>query len=211
MATTYDTNNYLSPQFEKPSFPSFGDMKSLLMSPHAATRSAMEPAESLNLLNMTSLGEPDPHQISKHDLLSSIAFDKRGDFLSVGDRGGRVIIFEKKFEKGEEDFDYFTEFQSHTKAFDTLNSSDISEAVTSIEWLNNVNTMKPMMLTQNQKVVKLWRIQDKVTKKHESCKKMLQKGKGIVFPKTKTAVEGKTSKLVTSFKTGKEHHLHSLS
>jgi hypothetical protein len=40
---------------------------------------------------------------------------------------------------------------------------------------------------------------------------MLGKGKGIIFPKTKTTVEGKTSKLMQTFKTGKEHHLHSLS
>jgi serine/threonine-protein phosphatase 2A regulatory subunit B len=75
----------------------------------------MEPSEYLNLLNMNSLGEPDPQAISKHDLLSAISFDKRGNFLSVGDRGGRVIVFERKEEKGVEDFDYFTEFQSHTK------------------------------------------------------------------------------------------------
>jgi hypothetical protein len=114
-------------------------MKSLLMSPLAGTKATMEPSECLNLLNMSSLGEPDPSAISKHDLLSAISFDKRGDFLSVGDRGGRVIIFERKVEQGNEDFDYFTEFQSHTKSFDTLNSSDISEEVTSIEWLNNGN------------------------------------------------------------------------
>jgi len=67
------------------------------------------------------------------------------------------------------------------------------------------------MLTQNSKVVKLWKIQDKVTKQHESCRKMLSKGKGIIFPKTKTSIDGKQSKLVTTFKTGKEHHFHSLS
>lgn len=92
-----------------------------------------------------------------------------------------------------------------------MNSCDISEEVTAIEWLNNSNTEKPLMLTQNSKVIKLWKIQDKVTKKHESCRKMLSKGKGIIFPKTKTSIEGKMSKLVTTFKTGKEHHLHSLS
>ena len=89
-------------------FPNFTDMKQLLMSPMAAqSKATMEPSECLNLLNMSSLGEPDATAISKHDLLSAISFDKRGDFLSVGDRGGRVII-------------YFTEFQSHTKSFDTL-------------------------------------------------------------------------------------------
>ena len=40
---------------------------------------------------------------------------------------------------------------------------------------------------------------------------MLSKGNGLVFPKTRTTVEGKSSKLMQVFKTGKEHHLNSLS
>jgi len=40
---------------------------------------------------------------------------------------------------------------------------------------------------------------------------MLSKGKGIVFPKTKTTIEGKSSKLMQVFKTGKEQHLHCIS
>ena len=132
-STTYDSA-HLS---VKENFPNFADMKQLLLSPPA--KSQMEPSECLNLLNMNSLGEPDPTAISKHDLLSSIVFDKRGEYLSVGDRGGRVIVFERKNEQGLDDFDYFTEFQSHTKSFDTLNSTDISEEITGIEWLNNGN------------------------------------------------------------------------
>ena len=92
-----------------------------------------------------------------------------------------------------------------------LNSSDISEEVTGIEWLNNGHCQKPLMLTQNDRTIKLWRLQDKTKKTHESAKKLLNKGKGIIFPKTKTQVEGKSSKLLKTFKTGKEFHLHSLS
>jgi len=54
-----------------------------------------EAIEPLNLLNMSSLGEPDPSSIAKHDLLSAISFDRQGTLLSVGDRGGRIIIFEE--------------------------------------------------------------------------------------------------------------------
>lgn len=104
MLTAFD-HNHLS---VKDNQFNFTDMKQLLMSPLA--KQPMEPSECLNLLNMTSLGEPDPSAISKVDLLSTIAFDKRGNYMSVGDRGGRVIIFERKTENGHEDFDYFTEF-----------------------------------------------------------------------------------------------------
>lgn len=42
---------------------------------------------------MNVLGEPDPTNITKHDLLNSIKFDYTGNYLAVGDRGGRVIVF----------------------------------------------------------------------------------------------------------------------
>jgi serine/threonine-protein phosphatase 2A regulatory subunit B len=72
---------------------------------------------------MSTLGEPDPNNITKQDLLQSIAFDKHGQYLSVGDRGGRVIVFQKSMESGQLDYDYVTEFQSHESTFDPLNST----------------------------------------------------------------------------------------
>jgi 6-phosphogluconolactonase (cycloisomerase 2 family) len=60
---------------------------------------------------LNNLGEPDPANITKQDLLQSIAFDKQGQFLSVGDRGGRVIVFQKiEEDDGSTDFDYLSEF-----------------------------------------------------------------------------------------------------
>lgn len=49
-------------------------------------------------------------------------FDRSGRYLSLGDRAGRVIIFEAPEGKKKEEYDYFTEFQSHLKAFDPLKS-----------------------------------------------------------------------------------------
>ena len=67
--------------------------------------------EPLNLVAMEQLGEPDPTAISKHDLLSAMAFDRTGDILSVGDRGGRVICFHlQDDENGVRDYEYLTEF-----------------------------------------------------------------------------------------------------
>ena len=72
--------------------------------------------------NLTTLGEPDPANITKSDLLSAMAFDKQGQMLAVGDRGGRIIIFQRSIEDKQIEFDYLTEFQSHEVAFDPLNS-----------------------------------------------------------------------------------------
>jgi serine/threonine-protein phosphatase 2A regulatory subunit B len=69
------------------------------------------------------LGETDPTNITKQDLLASIAFDKQGTMLSVGDRGGRVIVFQRVEEQGQVDYEYMTEFQAHESTFDPLNSN----------------------------------------------------------------------------------------
>ena len=93
---------------------STSETKSSLVSPLKVSNklgSLNEVIEPLNLTNLSSLGEPDPTAIARHDLLSAITFDRQGKMLSVGDRGGRIIIFEKTSgPKGIEDFDYLTEF-----------------------------------------------------------------------------------------------------
>ena len=56
----------------------------------------MPPTHDMNpliLQPLNTIDEPDPSNITKQDILSAIAFDKQGQLLSVGDRGGRVIIF----------------------------------------------------------------------------------------------------------------------
>jgi len=69
---------------------------SLVQSSAAASNGSAlnEMIEPLNLVALEQLGEPDPTAISKHDLLSAMAFDRSGQILSVGDRGGRVICFQ---------------------------------------------------------------------------------------------------------------------
>jgi hypothetical protein len=62
------------------------------------------------MLSLSVLGETDSSNITKQDLLSAISFDKQGTMLSVGDRGGRVIVFQKTEEGGTVDYEYMTEF-----------------------------------------------------------------------------------------------------
>lgn len=42
---------------------------------------------------INGLGERDPESITEQDTLTSMAFDGTGDYLAVGDRAGRVIVF----------------------------------------------------------------------------------------------------------------------
>lgn len=68
-----------------------------------------------------------------------------------------------------------------------------------------------MLLSSNARSIKLWRLQDRKTKKYESAKRLAAKGKGICFPKSKVVSDGFDAKQIFTFKSGKEQHLHSVS
>jgi hypothetical protein len=127
----------------------------------------MEPSKVLNLSHLTSLGEPDPSAINKHDILSALAFDAKGNHISVGDYGGRCIIFERSKLDSKDDFEYLTEFQAHEKSFDTLSSQEIPDTITQMLWVNTLGGRKVM--TSNSLCIKLWNLKEKQNYKVESA------------------------------------------
>lgn len=40
-------------------------------------------------------GEPHFEEVTEVDIVSAIEFDSTGEFLAAGDRGGRVVIFQR--------------------------------------------------------------------------------------------------------------------
>jgi len=94
---------------------------------------AVAVTECLNVTNITSLGEQDGTQILQGDILSALAFDTTGKFLSIGDYGGRCIIFnEGKDEDNHRTFEYYMEFQAHDKAIDFYSNQEIPDMVSQI-------------------------------------------------------------------------------
>lgn len=116
----------------------------------------METADSLNFTTISSLGERDISQVQQSDILSALAFDTRGRYLSVGDYGGRCIVFERKTVGKQTDYEYLMEFQAFDKQIDTLSSQKIPDTVTQILWLTQPTTNN--LLTANARGVKLWKI-----------------------------------------------------
>lgn len=57
----------------------------------------------------------------------------------------------------------FTEFQSHEPEFDYLKSVEIEEKINAIRWLksNGLSTNRLMLLTTNDKTIKLWRVRER--------------------------------------------------
>ena len=48
-----------------------------------------------NWVYINGLGERDAMQVADSDILSAIKFSQSGEYLALGDNGGRVIIFKK--------------------------------------------------------------------------------------------------------------------
>lgn len=86
---------------------------------------------------INGLGERDAANVTESDVLTAISFDKTGEYLAVGDKGGRVIIFRYFDLKNSRYFDYryFAEVQSHEPEFDHLKSIELDEKINSLQFL----------------------------------------------------------------------------
>ena len=86
---------------------------------------------------VNGLGERDLNNVSDTDILTAMSFDSSSEYLAVGDKGGRCIIFRFADLKNSRYFDYryFSEIQSHEPEFDHLKSLELDEKINSLEFL----------------------------------------------------------------------------
>ncbi|KAL6012546.1 Serine/threonine protein phosphatase 2A 55 kDa regulatory subunit B beta isoform [Asimina triloba] len=132
-------------------------------------------------------------EVQEVDIISAIEFDKSGEHLATGDRGGRVVLFERTDKKDDvvtikdaysdmktqtsrkdlekidypvarhPEFRYKTEFQSHEPEFDYLKSLEIEEKINKVRWCHTGNGALSLLST-NDKTVKYWKVQEKKVK-----------------------------------------------
>lgn len=102
----------------------------------------------------------DIENITEADVISTVEFDNTGDYLATGDRGGRVVLFERNESKKGCEYKFHTEFQSHDAEFDYLKSLEIEEKINKIKWCKRQNQAH-FLLSTNDKTIKLWKIYEK--------------------------------------------------
>ncbi|KAI9222655.1 hypothetical protein BC828DRAFT_345795, partial [Blastocladiella britannica] len=105
----------------------------------------------------------DLEDITEADIISAVEFDHSGDYLATGDRGGRVVLFERNEGKRGCEYKFYTEFQSHEPEFDYLKSLEIEEKINKIKWLRKQNSAH-FLLSTNDKTIKLWKVYEKAIK-----------------------------------------------
>lgn len=106
----------------------------------------------------------DIENITEADIISTVEFDNDGTFLATGDKGGRVVLFERNSgKKNSCEYKFFTEFQSHDAEFDYLKSLEVEEKINKIKWLRSFNNSL-YLLSTNDKTIKLWKIMERQVK-----------------------------------------------
>ncbi|KAI8638684.1 protein phosphatase PP2A regulatory subunit B, partial [Parasitella parasitica] len=102
----------------------------------------------------------DSDDITEADIISAVEFDHTGDYLATGDKGGRVVLFERNESKKSCEYRFHTEFQSHEPEFDYLKSLEIEEKINQIKWCKRQNSAH-FLLSTNDKTIKLWKVYER--------------------------------------------------
>ncbi|WFD29589.1 protein phosphatase 2A regulatory subunit cdc55 [Malassezia sp. CBS 17886] len=106
----------------------------------------------------------DVDDITEADIISTVEFDPTGNYLATGDKGGRVVLFERNdvdvANRQGCEYRFHTEFQSHEPEFDYLKSLEIEEKINQICWCKRQNSSH-LLLSTNDKTIKLWKVFDK--------------------------------------------------
>lgn len=114
----------------------------------------------LNLKFSQCFGDKADIVVTEADIITAVEFDHTGDYLATGDKGGRVVLFERSNNTKHCEYKFMTEFQSHDAEFDYLKSLEIEEKINQIKWLKPIQRSH-MLLSTNDKTIKLWKIYEK--------------------------------------------------
>ncbi|CAF0773492.1 unnamed protein product, partial [Brachionus calyciflorus] len=111
-------------------------------------------------------------EVNEADIISTVEFNEDGELLATGDKGGRIVIFQREQPSKSQlqqtensnlfrtEYNVYSTFQSHEAEFDYLKSLEIEEKINKIKWLRRKN-MAHFLLSTNDKTVKLWKIRER--------------------------------------------------
>merc|ERR1719397_820618 len=103
-------------------------------------------------------------EITEVDIISTVEFNHDGELLATGDKGGRIVIFQKdsapKSVPRRGEYNVYSTFQSHEPEFDYLKSLEIEEKINKIRWLRRKNPAH-FLLSTNDKTIKLWKVSER--------------------------------------------------
>jgi serine/threonine-protein phosphatase 2A regulatory subunit B len=155
-------------------------------------------------------GEPHFDEVTEVDIVSAIEFDSTGEYLAAGDRGGRVVIFQRvESDDTPCEYKFFAEFQSHEPEFDYLKSLEIEEKINKIKWASPISNAH-FLLTTNDKTIKLWKVYNKSIS--DKAVSSVSRKNGLAIPSRSTRRETqKTAVPRKIFANAHAYHINSIS
>uniref|UniRef100_A0AAX7UHV2 Serine/threonine-protein phosphatase 2A 55 kDa regulatory subunit B n=1 Tax=Astatotilapia calliptera TaxID=8154 RepID=A0AAX7UHV2_ASTCA len=97
----------------------------------------------------------DHNYATEADIISTVEFNSSGELLATGDKGGRVVVFQREQESKSQpqrrgEYNVYSTFQSHEPEFDYLKSLEIEEKINKIKWLPQQNAAYFLLSTNAQ-------------------------------------------------------------
>ena len=186
------------------------DQQAVAAQPRSSTSRQNTMVKSTEWVHINGLGERDLNNVSETDILSAMSFDSTGEYLAVGDRGGRVIVFRFVDLRNSRYFDYryFSEIQSHEPEFDHLKSLELDEKINSLEFLKQPKQSKVQLLSTNDRIIKLWKLENRATRQYT---KTQMNGETIQFPQAQIQNQGYEGVERKQYKNCHNYNINSLS
>ncbi|CCC68635.1 hypothetical protein NCAS_0B05510 [Naumovozyma castellii] len=119
-----------------------------------------QPIENFDFKFSQCFGDKSDIITTEADVITAVEFDHSGDYFATGDKGGRVVLFERNKMAKNCEYKFMTEFQSHDAEFDYLKSLEIEEKINQIKWLKPAQRAH-FLLSTNDKTIKLWKVYEK--------------------------------------------------
>lgn len=141
----------------------------------------------------------DPSDTSNEgNIYSALEFNCKGDYLASGDRGGRVVIYERNhhtpkkasvmdLDNADEPWTIYHQFQSHDQEFDYLKSLEIEEKINHIQWCKSVGENQ-FLFTTNDKTVKLWKIGPRALRLDNKKRSVIRDGILSIEPENRAEI-----------------------
>jgi len=146
-------------------------------------------------------------EVSDVDIVSAVEFDQSGEYLAAGDKGGRVVLFQRsKSNIGE--YKFYSEFQSHEPEFDYLKSLEIEEKINKIKWLPPQKNGL-FLLSTNDKTIKLWKVFNKKQMKWAAANE--NSSNGLRVPRENQSSAVTTALIRKTFANAHAYHINSIS
>ena len=84
----------------------------------------------------------------EEDDVTCVSFDQSGRMLAVGDKSGRLIVFQNQENiHPAQEYDYHFEFEAHKQQYDTLKNLFIPEKISHIHWMRPQGQYQRLLTT----------------------------------------------------------------